>query len=211
MSYQFKNGATGVLLQIQLYDSTKTASNGGLTGLTGSSTGLIIGTRCDNEASFTTYTQAGGTIQTIATPGTYVAPSASNIRFGQIDSTNAPGLYELQILNARVAVSGAKYITITVPAVSGLNLMQMQPLVVPLWDMDPYNRAWQFQAQMTEGYSANGTAPTLEQAMFEVLGFQQQKAIVSTTMTINGINGSTPKMTFTLNSASAPTSITRSS
>jgi hypothetical protein len=211
MSYWFKNGAVGVMVQVELYDSTKTATNGGLTGLTNSSTGLIIGTRCDNEAAFTTYTQAGGTIQTIATPGTYAAPSANNCRFVQIDSTNAPGLYEIQLLNARIAVSGAKYITITVPAVSGLNLMQMAPLVIPLTDMDPYSRPWQFQSQMTEGYSVNGTASTPEQAFFELKSLLQNKAISGTTLTSYQINGSTTAMTFTLNSASTPTSLLRAS
>lgn len=211
MSYAFKNGATGVLLRIQLYDSTKTATNGGLTGLSGSSTGLIISTICDDEPTTTVYSQAGGTIQTIATLGTYAAPSANNCRFAQVDSVNAPGLYELQLLNARFAVSGAKYITVTMPAVSGLNLIQMQPLVIPLTDIDPYSRASLFQSQMTEGYNVNGTAPTPEQAMFSILGFQQQKSVVGTTMTINGINGSTAKMTFTLNSSGTPTLITRAS
>ena len=76
------------------------------------------------------------------------------------------------------------------PAVSGLNLAQ-QDLVIPLTDMDPYSRPWQFQSQMTEGYSVNGTASTPEQAFFELKSLLQNKAISGTTLTSYQINGST--------------------
>lgn len=207
--YWYKNGQTGAIVRIKLNNSSATnPTNAGVTGLSSSSTGLILSTMCDVEATPTYYTQAAGTIGAVATLGTYAAPSAGTCNFSQVSATYFPGWYEIQFLNARFAVSGAKFIGICVPAVSGLNLAQ-QDLVIPLTDMDPYSRAYQFQSQMTEGYSANGTAPTPEQAMFEILGFQQQKVVVGTTMTINGLNGSTAKMTFTLNSSGTPTSITR--
>ena len=211
MSYGFKNGATSVLLRIALYDSTKTTSNGGLTGLTGSSTGLIISTICDNEATASAYTQAGGTIQTIATLGTYAAPSASNCRFAQVDSTNAPGLYELQLLNARFAVSGAKYLTITVPAVSGLNLLQMQPLVIPLTSIDPYNAASIMQAQATETYSTAGSEGTYEQQLNDIHQFLMQSTITGTAWQVYKQNGSTAAIGLTTNNASNPTAIARTS
>ena len=209
--YWYKNGQQGAIVRIKLNNSTAaTPTNAGVTGLTNASTGLIIGTITDVEASATAYTQAGGTIQTIATPGTYATPSASNCRFVQLDSTNFPGWYELQFLNTRFAVSGAKTIGICIPAVSGLNLAQ-QDLVIPLTDMDPYSRPWQFQSQMTEGYSVNGTASTPEQAFFELKSLLQNKAISGATLTSYQINGSTTAMTFTLNSASTPTSLLRAS
>ena len=211
MSYGFKNGATSVLLRIALYDSTKTTSNGGLTGLTGSSTGLIISTICDNEATASAYTQAGGTIQTIATLGTYAAPSASNCRFAQVDSTNAPGLYELQLLNARFAVSGAKYLTITVPAVSGLNLLQMQPLVIPLTAIDPYNAASALQAQSSENYTTAGSQGTYEGILNDIHQFLLQSTITGTAWQVYKQNGSTAAIGLTINNAATPTSIARTS
>jgi len=211
VSYGFKNGATSVLLRIALYDSTKTTSNGGLTGLTGSSTGLIISTICDNEATASAYTQAGGTIQTIATLGTYAAPSASNCRFAQVDSTNAPGLYELQLLNARFAVSGAKYLTITVPAVSGLNLLQMQPLVIPLTAIDPYNAASALQAQSSENYTTAGSQGTYEGILNDIHQFLLQSTITGTAWQVYKQNGSTAAIGLTINNAATPTSIARTS
>ena len=62
---------------------------------------------------------------------------------------------------------------------------------------------------LTESYAADGAAPTLSQALFAVQQFLQEKGIVSTTLTVNKLDGTTPAMTFTLDSATAPTSITR--
>lgn len=99
----------------------KNASTGvGLTGLSGSSSGLIISTINDVEATATTYTQAASHIQTISTLGTYAAPSASNCRFGEVDSTNHPGLYEFQFANARFAVSNAQRLIISVSGATNL-------------------------------------------------------------------------------------------
>src|SRR5689334_19109019 len=73
----------------------------GLTGLTFSSSGLIISTITDNEAAATAYTQAGSTIETISTLATYAAPTATKCRFKEVDATNHPGLYEIQFADAR--------------------------------------------------------------------------------------------------------------
>jgi hypothetical protein len=210
--YAFKNGAVSVMFEIQLYDATKTATNGGLTGLSNTSAGLIIGTRCDVESAVTAYTQAGGTIQTIATIGTYAAPSAGNIRFAQIDATNAPGLYQVQILNSRMSVANAKFITITVPAVAGLNLLEMPPLVIPLTDFDPYSRQWNQQAQMAENYSTSGTQGSLEQCVNDIHQFLMNSNLTSTAWTIYKQAG-TSQTAFgcTTNNASNPTQVLRTS
>jgi len=83
-------------------------------GLTGSTSGLIISTICDTESTATPYTQAASHIQTIATLGIYAAPSASNCRFKEVDSTNHPGLYEFQFADARYSVSNAQRLVISV-------------------------------------------------------------------------------------------------
>lgn len=63
--------------------------------------------------------------------------------------------------------------------------------------------------QMTESYRANGTAPTLAQAQFETIGHLGESAISGTTKTVNKVDHSTAAETFTLDSATAPSSITR--
>jgi hypothetical protein len=61
--------------------------------------------------------------------------------------------------------------------------------------------------QMTEAYRAAGVAPTLAQAMFELVAQVGDSFITDTTKTIRKIDGTTAK-TFTLDSATTPTSIT---
>src|ERR1700728_39365 len=111
------NGATSNVFRVKLRRSD---AGQGLTGLTSSSSGLVISTIADNEASTTNYTAAGTTIQTITTLGTYAAPSASNCRFKEVDSTNFPGLYEFQFADARYAVSGAKFLKVSVSGAATL-------------------------------------------------------------------------------------------
>ncbi len=92
----------------------KSADGTPLTGLTIASSGLIIGTIADNEATSTAYTQAGSTIETITTLGTFAAPTATKCRFKEIDATNHPGDYEIQIADARFAVSNAKKMLVSI-------------------------------------------------------------------------------------------------
>lgn len=65
--------------------------------------------------------------------------------------------------------------------------------------------------QMTESYSTLHTAPTLAQAVFEVRGLLAENNVASTTVTTKKVDGTTTAETFTLNSSTTPTSITRAS
>lgn len=130
------NGATGIIVRMKILTQA-TAYPSGLTGLTNASAGLVISTIADNEATATAYTQAGSTIQTIATLGTYAAPSASNCRFQQVDATNHPGVYEMQFANARFAVANSKYLLISISG-SVTNLIQSDTIItLPVFD--PYS------------------------------------------------------------------------
>jgi hypothetical protein len=93
---------TSVVLRVKLLNSSVT-TGAGLTGLTYSSSGLLISTIQIAEATPTVYTAAGSTIETITTLGTYAAPTATKCRFKEVDATNHPGLYEIQFANARFA------------------------------------------------------------------------------------------------------------
>jgi hypothetical protein len=61
--------------------------------------------------------------------------------------------------------------------------------------------------QMTEAYRAAGVAPTLAQAMFELIAQMGDRDIVGQTLTLHKLDGTAAK-TFTLNDANNPTSIT---
>lgn len=64
-------------------------------------------------------------------------------------------------------------------------------------------------AALTEGYRANGATGTIAQLLYEILAHVSESAIVTTVKTINKLDHVTPVATFTLDSATAPTSITR--
>lgn len=148
MLLDYKNGQTSVVFRVKIRDSSKT-TGAGLTGLTGSSSGLIISTIADNEALPTVYTAAATHIQTIATLGTFAAPSASCCRFAEVDSTNHKGVYEIQIADARFAVSGAKSLLVSI---SGATNCVETEVLIPLRSVDPYSAA----SFMT---GVNGLAP----------------------------------------------------
>jgi hypothetical protein len=62
---------------------------------------------------------------------------------------------------------------------------------------------------LTESYAADNTAPTLAQAIMLIQQSLHEFAINSTTRTVKKLDGSTTAATFTLDSATAPTSTTR--
>ena len=64
-----------------------------------------------------------------------------------------------------------------------------------------------YTGQMTEAYRAAGVAPTLAQAMFELVAHMGDSSISGTTKTLKKIDGTAAK-TFTLNDGNNPTSIT---
>lgn len=63
--------------------------------------------------------------------------------------------------------------------------------------------------QVLDAVPADGTRPTLEQALYMIIQFLTERSITGTTMTVKKVDGSTSLMTFTLNDAVSPTAITR--
>ena len=63
--------------------------------------------------------------------------------------------------------------------------------------------------QLTESYAADGVAPTLAQALFLIQQSIGDFSIVGTTLTVKKLDGSTTAATYTLDSATDPTSRTR--
>jgi len=64
---------------------------------------------------------------------------------------------------------------------------------------------------MTESYASDGSAMTPAQALYMILCAVSEFSISSTTITGKKLDGSTTAMTWTINSASSPTSRTRAS
>lgn len=113
MKLAYKNGITSVVLRVKITDST---TGNGKTGLDHTASGLIISTIADNEATATAYTSTN--LETITTLGTFAAPTGGKARFKKVDDTNHPGVYEVQIADARWAVSGARSVIVSVLGVA---------------------------------------------------------------------------------------------
>lgn len=135
MLIDYKLGQGSIVLRVKLLDSSVT-TGAGKAGLTSSSSGLIISTIADVEATPTVYTQAGGTIESITTLGTYAAPTATKCRFKEVDATNHKGIYEIQIADARFAVSNAKSLLVSI---SGVSNVAECDFLIPLRKVDPYD------------------------------------------------------------------------
>lgn len=62
---------------------------------------------------------------------------------------------------------------------------------------------------LTDSVPADGSLPSVRQALYMIVQFLTERAVSGTTVTVNKVDGSTALMTFTLNDATSPTSITR--
>ena len=118
---------TSVIIRCKIRDSS-VSTGAGKTGLLFSSSGMIISTIADNEASPTVYSVASSNVQAITsapaasaesgTLGTYAAPTSSKCRFEEVNATNHKGIYELHFANARFSVSGAKSLLVSIAGAS---------------------------------------------------------------------------------------------
>ena len=163
-----KRGATSNILRVFLPDSTST-SGAGKTGLTNSSSGLIISTIADVEATATTYTSAASNVETITTLGTFAAPSSGKARLKEVDATNFPGIYEIQIADARFNVSNATTLLVSVLCTGvAPTFAEVQLVTVDLYDSTRFgltalpNAAAEASgglATLSAAQSSNGTIP----------------------------------------------------
>jgi len=129
-----KRGTTSNIMRVFLQDSTST-TGAGKTGLLNTTTGLIIATIADNEATATAYTVAASNVETITTLGTFAAPTASKCRFKEVDATNFPGVYEIHIADARYAVANSTQLLVSVQCTGVAPVMsEVQLVAVDLLD-----------------------------------------------------------------------------
>jgi len=203
----YKLSQTSIVLRVVLRDSSVT-TGAGLTGLAYNSSGLKIATIADNEATTTAYTVAGSTIETISTLGTFATPTSTKCRFKEVDSTNHPGLYEIQLDNTRYAVSSAKSLVITI---SGATNLAQTNVLIPLTQLDPYSST--VSINLSQAVSTSNTAETVGDALNAARANGFGKWAVDTaasppTLKLYANDGTTVVRTFNLDSATAPTTRT---
>lgn len=192
----YKRGQGSIVLRVKILNSS-VSTGAGLTGLTSASSGLIISTIADNESTATAYTVAGSTIEGITTLGTYAAPTATKCRFKEVDATNHKGVYEIQLADARYAVSSAKSLLVSV---SGATNAAETDVVIPLRDLDPYTSAdaavW--AAVLSELSAVPGVTGTVKDALNWVFTLARNKRTqTATTETVLKDDGTTTLATST--------------
>lgn len=181
-----------------------TATNFGITGIpavaSGSAGALLIdgtGTAAIANSSgkvLLQATQTGVTIPVVTTVGTLTTYTGDTPQTG--DSF------------ARIGAAGAGLTNLGDTRIANLDAAVSSRLASASYTSPP-SAATILSTAITEAYRAKGAAPTLAQFMSELLAHLGEKAIVGTTLTINKLDGVTAAETFTLNSATTPTAITR--
>jgi hypothetical protein len=113
MQFWYKHGSTSRIFRVPILDSSVT-TGAGKTGLSSASSGMVISTITDVESTATVYSVGSSNVETITTLGTYQAPTSGKCRFKEVDATNHKGLYEIHLADARLAVSNATYLDVTI-------------------------------------------------------------------------------------------------
>lgn len=198
MKLTIDRGATSNILRVFLQDSSST-TGAGKTGLNKDSSGLIISTIADVESSATTYTSAASNVETITTLGTFAAPSSGKCRFKEVDATNFPGVYEIQIADARFAVTSAKALLISVQCTG------VAPVYMEI-QQDQSDQILSRNASNVE--DAIATASNFHNLATVILA-NLENSISGTTLTIKKTGGSTlTTKTLTTTAASSANVIT---
>jgi hypothetical protein len=200
-----KHSATSNLIRVVLNGTDGNPK----TGLTEASSGLIISTIADVESAVTRYRASSSEIETITTLGTFSAPSSSKCRFKEVDATNHPGLYEIQLANARFSVSNARRLIVTWSGASGLKADNYE---VQLVQQDPYDAAWaNFLASIdtiwrgsvtgspttTTFVDSTLTQPDTDWWKGRVIIFRSASTLLYQATVITGFNPATDTLTFT--------------
>ena len=160
-------------------------------------TGLVF-----NSGSLTCYQSTGatGAATAISLVTQTVGGAYSSGGFVELSSTNMPGIYRFDIPNAQIATKGETDIVF-----NGAASMATHTLKIIVTEMDFYSIPAMFTSQMTESYNADGTAPTVAQALYGILQNLTEFDYIGAARFVRKLDGTTPAMTITLDSAATPT------
>jgi len=182
--FQIKPGSTSNVL---LFNIGSTVANGAQTGLAYNTSGLTVYYK---RSSGTASVQV--TLVDITTLGTFVSGG-----FKVVDGTGMPGTYEFHPPNAAFN-TGADWVVFELKTPNGDAII--------FCDLGRGAEAVLSKQLGLESVPAIGTLPTLEQAIFMLLGAALNVSYSGTTLTLYKQDGVTPLLTCQLDSSTAPTS-----
>ena len=188
-----------------------------------SSLGISVGGHISNVDTLTTYTgdtpQTGDSYARIGAAGASLtgitgvtlAATQTGVTIPTVTNlTNAPTSGDLTAMMKTSVTTAATAATPTAAAVTGsVGSVTAGVTVTTNNDKSSYVLSATGSAALTESYAADGAAMTLNQAIYQIWAFLAEKNVAGTTLTAKKLDGATSAMTFTLDSSSAPTSITR--
>lgn len=236
MKLQKLAGATSEIWQVFIRDSSS-ATGAGLTGLAYGTSGLTAYYHRDTDTTATAISLATMTIGTFTSsgfkeidstnmPGWYQfcppnAALASGAKSCGIHLKGATNMAPLPIEVQLTAVnpdSITAFITainsLAPPASWNTDIVQTGDAFARIGSAGAGLTALPaalLSTVMTQGYAANGSAPTLAQMLFMLLSALGQFSITGTSIVCLKLDGVTTAMTYTLDSATTPTTRTRTS
>ncbi len=164
------------------------------------------------DFKFTTVQTTGAPFTLAGSPviSAYPANSTTQLTAGitlTVDFDGVTGLHNVRV----VASGGNGYAAGTnyemVITTGTVNSVSAVGYVVGTFSIQ--NRTGVLATQLTEGYNADGAAPSAEQALFLLIAALTEFAISGTTITAKKLDGATTAATFTINDATNPTSRSR--
>ena len=180
-----KKGSTSRIEYVFIGDNTS-ASGSGLTGLLYNSSGLV-----------SHYLRPAGTATTISLATQTVAGSYSSGGFVEVDSLRMPGIYRFDIPNA-VFASGVDKAVVSITGAQNMIPVLME------YDLEATT-----YLDLTQAIPISNTAETIGDALNAARAQGFGKWVISgTTLTLYANDGTTSVKSFTLNSATNPTSRT---
>jgi len=170
--------------------ATSNASIRGHWKITDNASGAVTETLDDNSTKI-------AAIPTTAMRGTDNALLAASINL------TAGVLDEVAVLTGHTVQTGDSFARI---GVAGAGLTDLGGMSTAM-KAEIYAAA--MQTQMTEGYAANGVAPTSEEAQFAIHQMLMQFGIVTTTLTVRKLDDTTTAFVVTLDDGTSPTDAKR--
>jgi hypothetical protein len=167
------------------------------------STDSLEAIRNRGDSSWTT--GAGGSSPTVEQIRAELDDNSTKLAAILLDTAEIANVPTVTQFNARTLLA-ADYFDPASDAVANVTLVDTTTT-----NTDMLSASDVLTTQMTESYAADGTAPTLAEAIFLSMQNLQDFSFSGTTQTVKKIDGSTTAATYTLDDASAPTSKTRAS
>ena len=188
MKLQLVKATTDSSQIIFIQDSSST-TGAGLTGLAYDTASLVC-----------YYVRPGSAAAALTLATQTVTGGHSDGGFVEIDSTNMPGVYRLDLSDAILATGVDTVVVMLKGAADMAPLVLEIQLVTFDLNIDPW------AVQIPDSVPAKGTLPTREQAVYMINQYLQERGVSGLTLTTYKVDGTTGLMTFTLDDASNPTS-----